>query len=147
MYHQAHRVVPPTCWLISLTSTTISDTHGGHVFSLRVAPPPPCADTTLGALDVTQFRLYQHHGLNITPPHHHTLKRLCILELQTNVFFRVRCRFKQDLIRRGKKSILKCVLMTLDPISMLFAIILILFPFSHLCWLLSLTNAALLLWH
>lgn len=110
--------------------------------------PPPRADTTLGASDVTQFRLYRHHGLNITPPHHHTLKRPRILQLQANVFFRVRCRFKLDLIRRRKKkSILKCVLMTLDPISMLWAIILILFPFSHLCWLVSLTNAALLLWH
>lgn len=43
-------------------------THMEVMFSPWGSPPPSlCVDTTLGAFGVIQFRLYQHHKLNITP--------------------------------------------------------------------------------
>lgn len=116
-------------------------THMGVMFTPRgfSSHPPHRVDSTLGAFSVTQFRLYQYHKVNITSPHHHTLQHLCILEFQANAFWFLKW------IRGKKKNLVWSVFWW--PWIQACAIILILFPFSHLCLLVSLTNAALLLWH
>lgn len=117
-------------------------THMGVMFTPRgfSTPLPLCrrntwslyCDTVQAFISTTEWTLYLHINTLFSV--------FASLNFKPMPFFLY---LKQ--IQKEKKSSSERVLMNSD--SSTCAIILILFPFSHLCSLVSLTNAALLLWH